>query len=431
MSFDFQNSAASAARNSFSPVRSTTRQVSDRIAVPVPDRMSLLRTASSVARSQVDQLLILAKRGLPRMMHKAGAFGHTLRAVKVGSQWTERLEGDSLRYQAIVALGLACTDEATQRQVLAFGTAADLARAAAARAEMSDDPGAVALAAWAGAEAGHFHAAPLFHKLAERLTSDAPIPTVDCAWALTAALAGRKYGETSQVTVLARKRLFAGRASSGLFPHILPPSAAGRLRAHIGCFADQVYPIQALARLHAAHDDTAALSMADACAERICALQGRNGQWWWHYDTRGGGVAEGYPVYSVHQHAMAPMALLDLMEAGGGNHMQPIVKGLEWLENHPEAASASLVQPDKGVVWRKVARREPNKAVRGMAAIAAAISPGLRVPAVDLLFPPTRVDYECRPYELGWLLYAWLSSGVVAKIAAGNRGESANVSEEV
>jgi len=21
--------------------------------------------------------------------------------------------------------------------------------------------------------------------------------------------------------------------------------------------------------------------------------------------------------------------------------------------------------------------------------------------------PPGRVDYECRPYELGWLLYAW------------------------
>ena len=60
----------------------------------------------------------------------------------------------------------------------------------------------------------------------------------------------------------------------------------------------------------------------------ICELQGPDGQWWWHYDTRTGKVVEGYPVYSVHQDSMAPMALLDLEDAGGPQHSEAITRGL-------------------------------------------------------------------------------------------------------
>ena len=34
------------------------------------------------------------------------------------------------------------------------------------------------------------------------------------------------------------------------------------------------------------------------------------------------------------------------------------------------------------------------------------------LPSMNLLLPPSSVDYECRPYELGWLLYAWLSDPI-------------------
>jgi hypothetical protein len=42
------------------------------------------------------------------------------------------------------------------------------------------------------------------------------------------------------------------------------------------------------------------------------------------------------------------------------------------------------------------------------------VRPSLRLAGLDRVFPPGRIDYECRPYELGWLLYAWLASGVAA-----------------
>ena len=164
--------------------------------------------------------------------------------------------------------------------------------------------------------------------------------------------------------------------------------------------ADQVYPIQALSRLVAATGDAAALTAAETCAAQICDLQGDAGQWWWHYDVRDGTVVERYPVYSVHQHAMGPMALHELAEAGGTRHDHAVELGLSWLETHPEVLE-DLVSERHGLVWRKVGRRDRRKAVRKIAAVATALAPGRRPPGLDLLFPATEVDHECRPYELG------------------------------
>lgn len=381
------------------------------------DRHAKIAATSAVCAAQVDGLIDLALKGLPRM-HQDGAFGHTLRAGKYRrSRSSVKLEGDSLRYTAIVALGMSCLPEDTQRTALGGKTASELARICVARAEDSKDLGAITLAAWAAAEAAGFHAAKLFRRLNRHLVSRAPIETVSCAWALTAALAAGGLGESEEVLLLSSQRLMEGQSRHGVFPHMLPAQATGRLRGHIGCFADQVYPIQALSRLYVARGQDCALMAAEACAAKICALQGPAGQWWWHYDIRDGNVVEGYPVYSVHQHGMGPMVLMDLMEAGGKDHSPSISRGLQWLHRRPELAG-SLVDVDKGVIWRKVARREPSKAVRGLAAMTTAASPGLRLPGLDFLFPPSTIDHECRPYELGWLLYAWLSGGTVARLSS-------------
>jgi hypothetical protein len=429
MPIDFQQSLPSRARNMSLDGSGQRPLAFEQAGQDTLNRLEALDAVSRKTRTQADRFLNIAKRGLPRM-HRSGAFGHTLRAVQIESGWTERLEGDSLRYTAIAALGLSYLDRAAQQQILAGDTAFDLAHVCAARATTSADMGAIALAAWAAAEAGRYHSAPLFRQLVQMLSSDAPIATVDCAWALSAGLAAQQFGDTQDVVSLATKRLMSGRSPSGLFPHMLPASASGRFRAHIGCFADQVYPIQALARLHAAQSNSEALSASEACAERICALQGPDGQWWWHYDTRNGGVVEGYPVYSVHQHAMGPMALLDLRECGGTDYSQAIIRGMRWLDEHPEVPMP-LVASEKGIIWRKVARREPRKVVRALSAVTTALMPGRHIPGLDMLFPPIRVDYECRPYELGWLLYAWLSGGVVARLSPSRAGDAPVILKEI
>src|SRR5690606_15595495 len=108
------------------------------------------------------------------------------------------------------------------------------------------DPGAVALAAWMQAEVGHTCADRLFRRLERLLAAEQPLPTVDVAWMLTAATAARPLGHTDAVTELAAARLTAHRGPADLYAHVLG-AAGARWRAHVGSFADQVYPLQALA----------------------------------------------------------------------------------------------------------------------------------------------------------------------------------------
>jgi hypothetical protein len=162
-----------------------------------------------------------------------------------------------------------------------------------------------------------------------------------------------------------------------------------------------------LARFHKAFDIPSALETANRCAAQICRLQGPGGQWWWHYDVRTGEVIEGYPVYSVHQDAMAPMALLDLFEAGGTDYAEAIRRGLKWMECAPEVGR-SLIDEYQMLIWRKVARFEPRKFTRCVRTALTALSPSLRAHWLDTVLCPSLIDYESRPYHLGWVLHAWL-----------------------
>jgi hypothetical protein len=353
----------------------------------------------------VRRLLTIGRAGLPAAVDPAtGDVVQTVRRVD-GAAGRVRREGTSLRYAAIAALGLSRLPPAEQREVLDGRDAAELAGTIGARALDGSDPGAVALAAWAVAEISGTADPVLLTRLGRDLVAGTPIPTVDLSWIVTAAVAAGPPGEAT--ASLAGARLLAGQGEHGIFPHVLPAGSQNPWRRHVGSFADQVYPVQALARLSRATGDTSLLAAAETTADRICQLQGPDGQWWWHYDVRTGEVVERFPVYSVHQHAMAPMVLFDLADAGGRDRTAHVLRGLRWIGTHPEV-DEDLADASLGMIWRKAGRREPPKAARRLSAVTTAIRPGLHLPLLDRALPVGRVDHECRPYELGWLLYAWL-----------------------
>jgi hypothetical protein len=375
-------------------------------------RASLLTTAG-VPAATVHDLIERSCCALPHMFRSdRQEFVQTVRRDASAANGL-RPEGDNLRYAAMVALGTAWLEPDRQREILAGLRATDLTATVAARGVAAADLGAGALAAWAAAEVRGEAPAALFDRLLGQIKGSTTQPTVVYAWMLTALVAARELGDFDSAAEQAAERLLAAQGDHGVFPHALPAEALGRLRSHVGSLADQVYPLQALARYHVATGDPGALEAANRTAARIVAMQGDAGQWWWHYDVRTGGVVEDYPVYSVHQHAMAPMVLLDLREAGGVDHVPAIARGLAWLRTHPETRG-ELLDDRSGVIWRKVGRREPRKAVRYLRSVTTAVRPSLRLAGLDRVFPPGRIDYECRPYELGWLLYAWLASGVAA-----------------
>jgi hypothetical protein len=376
-------------------------------------RIRLLADRDPARARLVRDLVDLARPAL-RRSYLDGEFAFTLRRDPAADRRTLIWpQGVSVRYSIIAALGLRYLAEPDQREVLGGDVCDDLLGRLAKRLDDLTRPGDVALFCWAAAEAGHSelpHAVDRLAKLDQSASSGRPgrpgdsLDVVSAAWVVTALVAARAMTDVEEHLAAARDRLIKARLT--LFPHVTG-STTPWYRAHVGSFADQIYPVQALARLHASGDDPQALAVAGRVAGLLCQAQAGTGQWWWHYDARSGRVIEGYPVYSVHQHAMAPMALFDLADAGGQLELDAVRSGLRWLAA-PGEASERLIAEEVPVIWRKVARDDRRKVVRGVAALSTAIRPGTSPPGLSRLFPPGKVDHECRPYELGWLLYAWL-----------------------
>jgi len=228
--------------------------------------------------------------------------------------------------------------------------------------------------------------------------------TMELAWFLTG-LSHRKLAcpdETPCMKDLAFESyrvLARNQGEQGIFGHLARSgSAAGLFRSKIGSFADQVYPIYAMTKFSQAYGDKSAVERALDCALKICEAQGSRGQWWWHYDSSNGRVAGRFPVFSVHQHAMAPMALLALGEAIQSDFTPWIQKGLQWICDNDLAFD--MEDASANVVWRSQYR----STVQSLWSTAAALLTRREDPETR---DGLKVMFECRPYELGWLLYAF------------------------
>ena len=227
--------------------------------------------------------------------------------------------------------------------------------------------------------------------------------TTELSWLLTGICytiekEGKALAMLNDTAVEVFKRIKNNYSKKGLFGHQSGKTIGGAIRGNIGCFADQVYPIYALAKFSETHDEKEALTMARQCSQAICELQGAYGQWWWHYDVTNGKVAGRYPVFSVHQEGMAPMALIAASEKTGENYETCIYKGIDWITGKNELG-IDFRDDKRNVIWRNLhrpkwkQRQELLSAMIGMDTI--------KKDAKDL-----EILYECRPYNFGWLLYA-------------------------
>jgi len=194
--------------------------------------------------------------------------------------------------------------------------------------------------------------------------------------------------------------LRSNRGSGGLFGHVASKgSTAGWIRGRIGSLADQLYPIYAMTKFSGAYGDDAAAKEALDCARGLCNAQGPLGQWWWHYDASSGRVVQEYPVFSVHQHGMCPMTLFALGDVLQVDFGPWIYKGLRWINSENELGF-DMEDASANVIWRSI--YHPTFRRLWNAALNAGIGREEHQPGNGL-----RILFECRPYELGWLLYAF------------------------
>ena len=129
-----------------------------------------------------------------------------------------------------------------------------------------------------------------------------------------------------------------------------------------------------------------------------------NGGWPWLFHADRAVVVEPYEIYSVHQDAMAPMALLELTDLTGDDRYAAAVRaGLDWSTGHNElnvdlldreraspTGRSADARPSIEWSWPRTRRRRSRTARSRGSAIRRSSS--------------TR---PCRPYHLGWILEAW------------------------
>ncbi len=360
--------------------------------------------------AEVRHLRESSLRGLARMFDPASGLC-AWRIRRVDGQ--DVAEGTSRRYTAVTLIGLAGEPASVGESVFKDRDAASVCDRLLADLDNWDNLGDVALTLWASRLLNRPDAGRALERLCTLDPVNGPHPTVEVAWALSALSAeAASPGDPALSEATAERLLRTYHSESGAFAHWPPGVARPFLRAHVACFADLVYPVQALSLFHRATGNQQALEAATHGGRLMCEAQGRHGQWWWHYDVRTGRVVEGYPVYSVHQDSMAPMALFALQEAGGPDCNEAVERGLRWLMSSPELSGASLIDRDADLIWRKVGRKEPGKLSRGAQAVASRAHQDLRAPGIARIFKPGRIDHECRPYHLGWILHAWPESRV-------------------
>lgn len=358
---------------------------------------------SHATRRNVAELTAVAAAGLAPMFDpETQLFCFRLRLTPEGLAG----EGSSPRYGAMSLLGLQRWEAAGGRSPVETGPAVDALLTSHAWADNMGDAG---LLLWLAAKAAPERLPGLCSSLRlesalSRFQDARERRTMELAWFLTglsyaAMTAPARRSEFRSLAEGAFELLRCNQGRHGIFGHqAARGSVAGVLRGRIGSFADQVYPIYALTRFAVAFEAPAALEMARTCADAICDLQGSRGQWWWHYSATSGKVFQQYPVYSVHQHGMAPMALLALGEAAGRDYSESVSKGLAWLHADNEIG-LNMVDTASRIIWRCVYLKGWGRRLREAAHLlspagAAGFSTGLAV------------RFECRPYELGWLLYA-------------------------
>jgi hypothetical protein len=230
--------------------------------------------------------------------------------------------------------------------------------------------------------------------------------TMELAWFLSglahaAEACPKLVGALTEVAMKTYHRMAENRGQHGFFSHKgRKNSLSGRLRGHIGSFADQVYPIYAMSKFAKAFHLAEPLGTALTSATAICRAQGKSGQWWWLYNARNARVSSRYPVYSVHQHGMAPMCLFAVEDTTGQSFREPIYKGLRWIYGHNEL-SLDMRDANQTLIWRGIfsGNRWTKFWEIGMSAI--------RPTNHDAQVRSLEVLYEQRPYEFGWLLFAF------------------------
>jgi hypothetical protein len=352
------------------------------------------RLSTVSGRERVEGVLTFAETALPTLRLDNGlycfdrVFGST------------ELRGESVRYSIMVLLG-------ALRRAGHGGTPGvdieGLHDLIGARRETLG-VGDLGLLLWAESRLGAESARETIARLAVRssdATGLARLEGMEAAWFVlgTAAATGADL-PAHELFDRAFAHLATRRSpTSPLYRH----TGGDRGRALLPNFATQIYTLLALVE-SARHSLRPSADRARALADTLIALRLPDAGWPWLFHADRAVVVEPYEVYSVHQDAMAPMALFALAElTGDHSYARAAVEGFAWCFGHNElglefydVANDFAHRSIKRKGWAHNANLWANAAIGGALGLRGRANMG-----------GVEVNATCRPYHLGWILEAW------------------------
>jgi hypothetical protein len=355
---------------------------------------------SPITRSTLEELITLSIEGLERMLDPATGLLKTRVFDSGGERRDDHL---SKRYTVMSSLGLAQAVRAgwktslDPRRLLEVGW----------RTFEGNDLDHHAMALWANAEVEAGLEGAILPRVLAGADSDRVLRASigrEVAWPLLALIRHHEKSGDAQ----------AAGAAHRLFDFVAEKlwCDAGRLFYNstrrgdriFSLFSTQIYLLYATAEYFNVFGDQRALRIAREVGERLVALRDRFGGWPWRYDSRTGRVIERYPVYSVHQDSMAPMAYHALAAATGESYAALHRESLAWL--YENELQRRMVDPGRAVIYRAIRRRRGLRRAFEYAAKGAALLTRGEV-AANVGPVMLELNPSCRPYHLGWILHAW------------------------
>lgn len=342
------------------------------------------------AAARVRDLVSFALEALPTMRRDDGAFCHEVAAPGLEPA------GRSLRYTLICLLGL------QRARAAGLDVPVDPDELRMLALDEIDSPdmtlGDLGLLLWGDARMGSRAMDAIAFRLHKRLGSEPPdLEGLELSWIVIGAA---EAGADSLLDLALGRQLQRASAPGRLFRH----RDSGR-RARFPNFATQIYGVLALAAAaRAGRASDPVLPTARRVAGRLLELQRADGGWPWIFDAEKGRVVEPYEIYSVHQDAMAPMALCALSEVTADQrYRDAALRGVEWIFGQNDLGR-SMLDREAGILYRSI-RRRPGWDRALLYANTAGAKLGMRVPAGARA--PLELNPTDRPYHLGWVLEAW------------------------
>jgi hypothetical protein len=310
------------------------------------------------------------------------------------------LRGRSLRYSMMVLLGLQRRRASGGRTSIDVDELHRLIRAERDTLGVGD----LGLLLWTDVRAGGEFAAETLRLLDTRSAAPdalAGLEGMEAAWFVLGAVEAAAAGhDANRVLDRAYRHMLARKSpSSPLFRH----TATGRGRALLPNFASEIYTLLALTEV-ARHDlAPGALDHAVRLASKLIDLRLADAGWPWLFHADRAVVAEPYEVYSVHQDAMAPMALFALSEVTSDDSFaRAAVEGFGWCFGRNELGFNFYDVPNR-FAHRSIKRKgHAHKANLWTNSALGLLGMKARANVGGVM-----INATCRPYHLGWILEAW------------------------